>query len=66
MKKKLLNNWGLKLASLLFAFILWLIVINMTDPIEPRAFRNIPVKLLHSEVLTDEGMVYEVLEEAVR
>lgn len=62
MKKKLLNNWGLKLASLLFAFILWLIVINMTDPIEPRAFRNIPVKLLHSEVLTDEGMVYEVLE----
>ena len=63
MKNKILNNWGLKLASLLFAFMLWLIVINITDPQKEQPFKNIPVKLINAEVLTDEGLVYEVLDE---
>lgn len=61
MKKKLLNNWLLKLASLLFAFSLWFIVINVTDPIDDKSFTNIPVRLVNENVL-DDDKVYEVLD----
>lgn len=62
MKKKLLNNWPLKIISLLFAFGLWLIVINVEDPTSPQTFTNIYVKFENTEVLTDQGLIYEVLD----
>lgn len=62
MKKKLTENWLLKLASLVFAICLWLIVMNYENPIVPQTFTNIPVKFENAEILTDKGMVYEVLE----
>lgn len=61
MKKKLLNNWLLKLASLLFAFSLWFIVINVTDPTDDKNFSNIPVRLVNADVL-GEDKVYEILD----
>lgn len=61
MKKKLLNNWLLKLASLLFAFSLWFIVINVTDPTDDKDFSNIPVRLVNTDAL-DEDKVYEILD----
>ena len=63
MKKIILNNWGLKLASLLFAFMLWFIVINITDPQKEQPFKNVPVKLVNTDILTEEGLVYEVLDD---
>lgn len=62
MKKKILNNWLLKLASLLFAFIVWLIVINIGDPVDDKTFTNVRVNLLNTNVITDKNMVYEVLD----
>lgn len=62
MKKKLLSNWPLKIISLLFAFCLWLIVINVEDPTNPQTFTNIYVKFENTEVLTDQGLIYEVLD----
>jgi len=64
MKNKILNNWGLKLASLLFSFMLWFIVINITDPQKEQPFRNIPVKLVNTDILSEEGLVYEVLDDS--
>lgn len=60
--KKLLNNWFLKLLSLVAAFLLWLVVMNIDDPEEQWTVYNIPVKLVNTDVITDEDMVYEVLE----
>lgn len=62
MKKKLLKNWGLKLSSLLLAFILWLLVVRIEDPTKPVTFNNIPVKLINTELLEQENKVYEVLD----
>lgn len=62
MKKKLLSNWPLKIASLLFAFCLWLIVINVEDPTNTQTFTNITVKFENAEVLTEQNLIYEVLE----
>ena len=60
--KKLLNNWFLKLLSLVAAFLLWLVVMNIDAPEEKWTVYNIPVKLVNTDVVTNEDMVYEVLE----
>lgn len=62
MKNKITANIGLKIASLFFAFMLWLLVNNINDPTIDRSFTNIPVKLLNTELITDSGQVYEVLD----
>lgn len=62
MGKKLTNNWGLKLIAILFALILWFAVINIDDPVVSETFKNVPVQLINTEVLTEAGMTYEVLD----
>lgn len=62
MKKKLVNNWLMKILSLLIAFTLWLVVINIDDPVDTDTFTNIKVNFLNTNVLTDENRVYEVLD----
>lgn len=61
-KNLLLDNWGLKLISLTIAFALWFVVINIDDPVDDKTFNNITVKLVNTELLTDDNMVYEVLD----
>lgn len=60
--KSLSNNLGLKLLALAVSIILWFIVTNITDPTESKRFYNIPVEILNEEALTDEGKVYEILD----
>lgn len=62
MKKRLTNNWGLKLFSIIFAILLWLVVVNVDNPVKTNTFDNIPVKLQNTNLVTDEGLVYEVLD----
>lgn len=66
MKKKIFtkvfSNWGLKLLSLLIAFGLWIVVVLLENPPDTTYLRNISVKLLNVEELTDKGKVYEILD----
>ena len=62
MKKKILHNWGLKLASLLLAAVLWFLVVQLDDPKRSQPFYNIPVTLINTELLDQENKVYEVLD----
>lgn len=62
MKKKILHNWVLKLASLVIAFILWFLVVQIDDPSESTTFTNIQVTLTNTELLEKENKVYEVLD----
>ena len=62
MGKKLTNNWGLKLIAILFALILWFAVINIDDPVVSETFRNVPVQIVNTEVLTEAGKTYEILD----
>lgn len=62
MKNKLTNNLGLKLASIFFAVIIWLVVNSINNPTINDVYYNIPVKLLNTELITDSGQVYEVLD----
>ncbi|MBQ8822389.1 MAG: hypothetical protein IJZ82_07075 [Lachnospiraceae bacterium] len=62
LKEALMSNWLLKLASLLIAFTLWFVVIIVDDPVSDKSFSNIQVELVNTELLTDKGMMYEVLD----
>lgn len=62
MKKLLTRNLGLKLASLLLAFVLWFLVAQIYDPKVTVTFNNIQVRLINTELLDEEGKVYEVLD----
>ncbi len=58
----LFSHWLLKIMSLLLAFALWFLVISTNDPVDEKRFQNIRVNLLNTELLTENGQVYEVLD----
>lgn len=62
MKKRIFHNWGLKVGSLILAFLLWLLVIQFDDPAENKTFRGVPVALVNTELLEQQNKVYEVLD----
>jgi len=61
MKNKLTNNLGLKIVSLFAAFFLWLVVVNIDDPVISRTYTGIDVDFVNTEVLANDGKSYEVL-----
>jgi len=63
MKKKIMNNLDLKLLALLFSIILWLIVVNIDDPVKSVQFSGVEVKILNAGELENKGKVYEVIED---
>lgn len=62
MKERLKNNLGLKLLALLFAFLLWLLVINIDKPMETKVFQNIPVVVEHGEIVTQQKKTYRIMD----
>lgn len=62
MKKKILNNWGLKLGSLVLAFAIWFLVVQIDDPKESKTFTGIPVTMTNVQLLDQQNKVYEVLD----
>lgn len=59
---RITNNLSLKIISFLFAIVVWLVVVNVGDPVTSKVYKNVPVLVLHEEFLTDEGQVYQVRE----
>ncbi len=62
MKKKIMNNLDLKILAVLFSVILWLIVVNIDDPVKTVQFTGIDVEILNGEELEAQGKVYEILD----
>lgn len=55
MKKNLTNNLFLKILSVVFAFILWLVVVNINDPDVTRLISGIPITIINEEKITGQG-----------
>lgn len=62
MKKRILNNLGLKLLSISLAIVLWFLVVMADNPKDSVTFSNIQVTLLNTELLEEGNKFYEVLE----
>lgn len=61
MKKKLTNNLLYKILSVVFAIVIWLVVMNIDDPSKTVTIRGIAVELLNSDVITNNAQVYTVI-----
>ena len=57
-KKRLLNNWGYKVLSLVLAILAWMVVISIEDPVATRGFSDIPVVEMNASLITDAGKAY--------
>lgn len=60
MKEKLLNNFGLKAASLVVALIVWMAVVNISNPIIDDS-QTVPVEMRNEEVLKASNLTYEII-----
>lgn len=61
MAKKLTNNLGLKILAVLIASLLWLIAININDPVGQQTY-TVNVQMVNLSKLTDNNKYVEVLE----
>lgn len=61
MKEKLTKNLGMKILSLILATLLWIVIVNIDDPITTRPY-DIVVEIQHEEAIKSLGKVYEVTE----
>ncbi len=62
MKKLLTDNIGLKILALLAAAILWLVVVNVDDPVVEKRFSGINVEVANDEAITRQNKTYEILD----
>ena len=58
--KRLLNNIGMKLASVLIAFLIWLVVVTINDPEQTRAFPNVRVTIRNSDAILNADKAFDV------
>ena len=55
MKKSLMNKFTLKILSLLIAMLIWLLVVNVQDPITTEIFTDIPVTFVNESYIEKSG-----------
>ena len=59
-KESLTHNVGVKIVAVIIATLIWLTVINITDPEKTVVIYGVPVTVTHEEAISDLDMVYEV------
>ena len=57
MKKIILSNWRFKLISLLVGFVIWILLVNISNPEVVRT-KTVPLTVLNESVLTRAGKTY--------
>ncbi|MBO4834810.1 MAG: hypothetical protein J5483_01735 [Lachnospiraceae bacterium] len=60
LKKWIINNIGFKILALVFAFVLWLVILNTTDTETTRTISNIPVTIENEAAVLDGTHVYTI------
>ncbi len=63
MKKKLTHNLFLKILSVLFAAMLWIVVAIATDPYKTVIISDVPITIINEEEITGQGIgqIYSVV-----
>lgn len=61
-KSIFMNNFLYKLLSLGIAVMIWLIIINVADPVTTRNFSGLEVNIINQSAITSINQVYEVVE----
>ena len=61
MKNKLTNNLGMRVLAVVIAILIWIIVVNVSDPIIDSTYSGIPVEIVNADAISKENKTYEVL-----
>ena len=54
------KNIGLKIIALIVGTIIWLAVVNVSDPSKSVTVHNIPITITNQETITKQGLVFDV------
>lgn len=63
MERRLTANLGLKILAFFAAVFLWLIVVNIDDPVTDKTYTGIPVKVVNEEVVTTTNRTYQIVDD---
>ena len=58
---KIFNKPSIMLISLVISFILWFVVMNVSDPMTTRVISGVQVDRINEDAIEKEGMVYDVV-----
>lgn len=61
MKEKLVNNLWIKILSICLAAFLWVVIVNVDDPVKTRTFTNVPVQVLNASTLTSKDKAFDII-----
>ena len=60
MKERLTHNLGMKILSIVLAAFVWLLIMNVADPVVTETFSNVTVQIINDEVFSSRGYDYSV------
>lgn len=63
MRKRLTVNFGLKILAFFIALFMWLIVVNIDDPVTDKTYTGIPVQVINEEVVTSANRTYQIVDD---
>lgn len=61
MKHKLTGNLSLKLLSLVVAFMIWLLVENIDNPIKPVLFKDVKINVINEDSVTEIDKAFDII-----
>lgn len=63
MRKRLTGNLGLKVLAFFIAVFMWLIVVNIDDPVIEKTYAGIPVSVINEEIVTTTNRTYQIVDD---
>lgn len=61
MKYKLTRNAGLKILSLVVAFLIWVIVVNIDNPTNSKLYKDIKIQIINEDSVTEIDKVFDLI-----
>lgn len=59
-KPDIFESFGLKLLAVFISIMLWLVVINVSDPVSSNTYSGVGIQAINTEAITSQGKVYEI------
>ena len=60
MKERLTNNLGLKILAVVIAVFMWLIMVNVSNPLTTDS-KSVTVEMINEDVLNKSNLTYEMI-----
>lgn len=54
------NNVWLKILAVFVSVMIWLVVVNVSDPVTSTTFYGVPVEVVNGDLLTEKGKIFEM------